>query len=49
MTISLLEDMHTHTTFSDGLGSIQDNVAFATMTGLRELAFTDHVRRDTEW
>ena len=49
MTISLLEDMHTHSTFSDGLGSIQDNIAFASRSGLNELAFTDHVRRDTEW
>jgi putative hydrolase len=35
-------DMHTHTVYSDGIGSIADNIAFAEERGLRLLGITDH-------
>ena len=35
-------DYHTHTTFSHGTGSVEDNVAFARSLGLKEIAITDH-------
>ena len=35
-------DYHTHTVFSHGKGSIEDNVLRAARIGLRELAITDH-------
>ena len=38
----LLADYHTHTTFSHGKGSIEDNVKVAIQKGLKEIAITDH-------
>lgn len=38
-----------HSTFSDGAGTIQDNVAAAEQRGLRLICLTDHVRHDTAW
>ena len=35
-------DYHTHTTFSHGTGSVEDNVASARALGLKEIAITDH-------
>jgi len=35
-------DAHTHTVYSDGLGSVADNIAVAEMKGLRLLGITDH-------
>lgn len=35
-------DYHTHTTFSHGKGSIEDNVIVARLRGLKELAISDH-------
>lgn len=35
-------DYHTHTTFSDGKGSVMDNALVAKEKGLREIAVTDH-------
>jgi len=35
-------DYHTHTTFSHGKGSIEDNVNAGIRKGLREIAITDH-------
>lgn len=35
-------DYHTHTTYSHGLGSIEDNVKAAIKMGLTELAISDH-------
>lgn len=43
------EDMHVHSTFSDGKGTISENVAAAEYQGLRRLGCVDHVRRDTTW
>ena len=35
-------DYHTHTTFSHGKGSIEDNVKVAISKGLKALAISDH-------
>lgn len=35
-------DYHTHTTFSHGISSIEENVAEANKKGLKEIAITDH-------
>ncbi|MEG0291288.1 MAG: PHP domain-containing protein [Anaerovoracaceae bacterium] len=42
MDYRMLFDYHTHTTFSHGKGSIEDNVNVAIQKGLREIAITDH-------
>jgi len=47
--IDLLEDLHTHSTFSDGRGTLEENLARAASLGLRRLGCVDHVRRDTDW
>ena len=38
----LIADYHTHTTFSHGKGSIEENVLSAIKLGLKEIAITDH-------
>ncbi|MBN7772934.1 PHP domain-containing protein [Clostridium aminobutyricum] len=38
----MLYDLHTHTTFSHGKGSIKDNVEAALKKGLVKIAITDH-------
>ena len=43
------EDMHIHSTFSDGMHSIPQNVATAEAVGLKRMCCVDHVRRDTAW
>ena len=43
------EDLHVHSTFSDGAGSVAENVRQASALGLRRLGCVDHVRRDTDW
>ena len=35
-------DFHTHTTYSHGKGSIEDNVKEAIKKGLKAIAITDH-------
>lgn len=35
-------DYHTHTTFSHGKGSVEDNVIVARLRGLKEVAISDH-------
>jgi putative hydrolase len=47
--LNLLQDMHVHSTFSDGADTIEANVAQAETLGLRELTCVDHVRADTTW
>jgi putative hydrolase len=47
--IGVRQDMHVHSTFSDGRDTIEDNVAEAERLGLIELTCVDHVRVDTEW
>jgi putative hydrolase len=46
---SLIQDMHVHSTFSDGKNTIAENVAEAERLGLREMTCVDHVRADTTW
>jgi putative hydrolase len=43
------EDMHVHSTFSDGMHSVSQNVESAELRGLARMCCVDHVRRDTEW
>ena len=40
----LLYDLHTHTTYSHGKGSIEDNVREAFNQGLEFVAISDHGR-----
>jgi len=42
-------DMHVHSTFSDGKGTIEDNIAAAEALGLTALGCVDHVRVSTDW
>ena len=39
---AMLYDIHTHTTFSHGKGSIEDNVIVAAGKGLRRIGISDH-------
>lgn len=45
--MEILGDYHTHTVFSHGHGSIEDNVKAAIKMGLKEIAITDHGFRIT--
>mgnify|MGYP004462358329 FL=1 len=38
----LLGDYHTHTVYSHGWGTIEDNVKVAVKKGLKQIAITDH-------
>ncbi len=38
----LLGDYHTHTIYSHGWGTIEDNVKVAVKKGLKQIAITDH-------
>lgn len=38
----MIYDHHTHTTFSHGKGSIEDNVRVAVQKGIKSIAITDH-------
>lgn len=40
--MKIFADFHTHTIYSHGKGTIQQNVAAAMKKGLREIAITDH-------
>jgi len=40
--MKIIADYHTHTTFSHGTGSIEDNVKVAIQKGLKTLAISDH-------
>lgn len=48
-SINLRDDLHTHSTFSDGAHEPLLNVRAAEAARLERLAFTDHVRRQTSW
>ena len=47
--ISLREDRHVHSRFSDGEGSLAQNIAAAEALGLQDLTCVDHVRVSTDW
>jgi putative hydrolase len=49
MTTLPQEDMHIHSTFSDGMHSISQNIESAASRGLTRICCVDHVRRDTDW
>ncbi len=42
MDFEMTEDYHTHTFYSDGVGSIEENVESARAKGLRSIGITDH-------
>jgi putative hydrolase len=42
-------DLHLHTTQTDGKADIEAIMAEATAKGLARIAFTEHVRKDTDW
>ncbi|HEY5317509.1 MAG TPA: hypothetical protein VIJ20_05980 [Solirubrobacteraceae bacterium] len=46
---ALDQDMHVHSTFSDGVGTIEENLAVAESRGLTRVTCVDHVRASTEW
>ncbi len=46
---SINRDLHIHTVQTDGKHSIAELIAEACRLGLKEIAFTEHVRRDTSW
>ena len=47
--LSTQVDLHVHSTFSDGSGIPEQNLARAERLGLIELGMVDHVRRSTTW
>jgi putative hydrolase len=47
--ISLREDRHVHSRFSDGEGTLAQNIAAAEALGLQALTCVDHVRVSTDW
>jgi putative hydrolase len=47
--IGVRQDMHVHSTFSDGRDTIEENVAEAERLDLLALGCVDHVRMDTDW
>lgn len=42
-------DLHTHSTYSDGADTLDDNLARAVERRLSSIGFSDHVRADTTW
>ena len=47
--VNLRQDMHVHSTFSDGADPVEGNVAEAEALGLEQLTCVDHVRASTDW
>jgi putative hydrolase len=47
--VNPLADMHVHSTFSDGKGTVEQNIAAAEALGLTALGCVDHVRVSTDW
>ncbi|MCX5807986.1 MAG: PHP domain-containing protein [Proteobacteria bacterium] len=50
LTPDLLDcDLHIHTVATDGKASVKEVIVHAEKIGLRRIAFTEHVRADSEW
>jgi putative hydrolase len=49
MSLNLLEDMHIHSTFSDGIHTVEENVRQSETIGLSKICCVDHVRVSTDW
>ncbi|MEL6343089.1 MAG: PHP domain-containing protein [Myxococcota bacterium] len=47
--IELREDLHVHSTYSDGRATLEENIERAAILGLERLGCVDHVRRDSDW
>jgi putative hydrolase len=47
--VALDRDLHTHTTFSDGTGTLAETLSAAAAAGLAVLGVSDHVRAGTDW
>ncbi|MGH1347038.1 MAG: PHP domain-containing protein [Nannocystales bacterium] len=43
------EDMHVHSTYSDGRNTVEEVIDVAKRRGLRRIGFADHVRASTSW
>jgi putative hydrolase len=43
------QDMHVHSTYSDGAATVAENLIAAERAGLSAITCVDHVRRDTDW
>lgn len=41
--------MHVHSTYSDGVNTVEENIKQAEKTGLLRFCCVDHVRRETDW
>ncbi|MFZ5815719.1 MAG: PHP domain-containing protein [Bacillota bacterium] len=49
MALRIIADLHTHTRYSHGRGSVLDNVAVALARGLAAVGITDHGPRSAPW
>lgn len=45
----ILQDMHLHSNYSDGLNSLEEMVLKAIELGIKEISFTDHIRETSTW
>ena len=45
----LLSDMHMHSTWTDGMGSIEENIIQAKSIGIKRIAATDHIRSSSTY
>jgi putative hydrolase len=43
------QDMHVHSTYSDGRGTVHENLVAAELCGLTRMTCVDHVRASTDW
>ena len=47
--VDFREDWHVHSRFSDGAGTLEENISAAERAGLRKLGCVDHVRSSSTW